>query len=120
MKYVGYQGNKPVIVAETKETLNSMLLIHFDKIETCPDCTEVINGKVLFSADDVKMEKASELRNIRNCFLQKYVDPYQALLRWKDLNEDERNKIIKYRKYLLDLPQSENFPENEVTPLNEF
>lgn len=120
MKYVGYQCNKPVVVAETKETLNSMLLIHFDKIETCPDCTEVINGKVLFSADDVKMEKASELRNIRNCFLQKYVDPYQLPLRWKDLSEDERNKISNYRKYLLDLPQSENFPENGIIPLNEF
>lgn len=66
-------------------------------------------------------EKAIFVRSKRDYFLAEYVDKYASNpLRWADLNEQERQNIINYRRYLLDIPQSAEFPEIEVKTFEEW
>lgn len=54
-------------------------------------------------------EKQKEIREIRNQYLVKYVDPYQLVIRWNTLSEEEQTIIINYRQYLLDYTKRENW-----------
>ena len=66
-------------------------------------------------------EKAQNVRAIRDNYLTKYVDAVVSNpLRWADLTEEEQEKIKAYRHYLLDIPQSEGFPDVEVKTFEEW
>lgn len=62
-------------------------------------------------------EKEEEVRSIRNQYLEKYVDPYQMVIRWNTLTEENQNNIINYRQYLLDYTISSDkwFEQNPLT-----
>lgn len=60
-------------------------------------------------------EKSEQVRNIRDNYLAQYVDAVVSNpLRWADMSQEEQEAIIQYRRYLLDVPQSEGFPDVEV------
>lgn len=62
-------------------------------------------------------EKEKDVRNVRNQYLEKYVDPYQMVIRWNTLKEENQNNIINYRQYLLDYTTSSDnwFEQNPLT-----
>lgn len=62
-------------------------------------------------------EKEKDVRNVRNHYLEKYVDPYQMVIRWNTLTEENQNNIINYRQYLLDYTTSSDkwFEQNPLT-----
>lgn len=62
-------------------------------------------------------EKEKDVRNVRNHYLEKYVDPYQMVIRWNNLTEENQNNIINYRQYLLDYTISSDkwFEQNPMT-----
>ena len=62
-------------------------------------------------ADDA--EKAAELRQLRNQYLEKS-DIEMLSDNWLKKTESERLLWTEYRQYLRDIPQSEAFPETEV------
>ena len=54
-------------------------------------------------------DKKEMVRGIRNKYLETYVDPYQLVIRWGDLTEEEQNDLIGYRQYLLDYTKEEEW-----------
>ena len=61
-------------------------------------------------------EKEARVRQVRNSYLEKYVDPKQLVLVWNSLTVDEQKEYTDYRQYLLDYPETEGWYEH--TPLN--
>lgn len=53
------------------------------------------------------IEKQKEnVRQVRNSYLEKYVDPKQLVLVWETLSEKDKEIYKTYRQYLLDYPES--------------
>ena len=48
-------------------------------------------------------------RSGENTLLLKYVDPYQLVIRWEELSEEDKLSIKNYRQYLLDYTKEENW-----------
>lgn len=66
-------------------------------------------------------EKAQRVRQLRDEYLQTYVDPLVTNpLRWEALTAAEQNLLKAYRQYLLDIPQQEEFPDTEVKTYKEW
>ena len=66
-------------------------------------------------------EKAERVREIRNQYLEEYVDKVVSNpLRWADMTEEEQQQIKDYRQYLLDIPQQEAFPDIEVLTFEQW
>lgn len=58
----------------------------------------------------------TEVRAIRNSYLEKYVDPKQLVMVWDSLSADERKTYSDYRTYLLDYTNTENwYLQNPMT-----
>jgi len=81
------------------------------------------DGKRYFEGEvpqkpDEKLQE--EVRNVRNSYLEKYVDPYQLILRWESLAEEQKLDIINYRQYLLDYTNEENWWENNPKTFDEW
>lgn len=84
------------------------------------DVEEAYNGSWYiagYTPEKLQEEKEEEIRNIRNQYLEKYVDPYQMVIRWNTLTEENQNNIINYRQYLLDYTTSSDkwFEQNPLT-----
>ena len=47
-------------------------------------------------------DKKASVRGVRNQYLEEYVDPYQLVIRWGTLTEQEQTDLVNYRQYLLD------------------
>lgn len=57
-------------------------------------------------------EKENNARATRDAYLQQFVDPVVSNpLRWGELSDDEKQQYADYRGYLLDYPQSDEFPD---------
>lgn len=83
-------------------------------VEQAYDGTWYVAG---YAPEKPQSKKEEEVRNIRNQYLEKYVDPYQMVLRWNALTEENQNNIINYRQYLLDYTISSDkwFEQNPLT-----
>ena len=82
-----------------------------------------LNGKFYLSGyephDVLKLKE--DIREIRNHYLEIYVDWYQSKpLLWEKMDENEKNIIIKYRQYLLDYTKEENWWDREPLSYNEW
>ena len=62
----------------------------------------------------------TEVRVVRNSYLEKYVDPKQLVLVWDSLSIDERNTYAEYRKYLLDYTESDDWWLSNPMTLDEW
>lgn len=77
--------------------------------------------KVAENPKPTQEEKEASARATRDAYLAAYVDPLVTNpLRWNDLSEAEQNNIKAYRQYLLDVPQTEGFPGNEILTYDEW
>lgn len=66
-------------------------------------------------------ELAAQIRMMRDDILKTVIDPIVTNpLRWNDLSEEQQENYKAYRKYLLDLPQSEDFPNVNILTMEEF
>lgn len=64
-----------------------------------------------FAPEKPKEKKESEVRSVRNRYLEQYVDPYQMVIRWETLSETEQEYLKEYRQYLLDYTNTDNWWE---------
>ena len=63
----------------------------------------------------------NRVRDIRNSYLEQYVDPVVSnALRWADMSEEEKQKYEDYRHYLLDFTTQENWWESNPLTLEEW
>lgn len=71
--------------------------------------------------EPTKEEKAEFARLQRNYYLTQYVDPYVTNpLRWGDMSEEEQEDIAGYRRYLLDITESKDFPDIEIMTFDKW
>lgn len=61
-----------------------------------------------------------EVRKVRNNYLEKYVDPYQLVIRWEDLSDLEQEYLKEYRQYLLDYTKEEDWYEQNPNTYEEW
>lgn len=78
--------------------------------------------KPLSEMPELIIEPTEEsMRLLRNDYLEQYVDPVVTNpLRWSELTTEEQNQYKEYRKYLLDIPQQENFPDIQILSFAEW
>lgn len=66
-------------------------------------------------------QKQNNVRNIRDSYLKTYVDYYQEKpLLWEELDKKKKDKIIAYRKYLLDYTNTGNWYEQNPKTFEEY
>jgi len=69
----------------------------------------------------IYQEKVAAKRAERDNLLESIVDPIiMNPLRWSELSKAEQEQYKSYRKYLLNIPQSESFPDIEIQSFDEF
>ena len=97
---------------------------HFEKIgffemevEQAYDGSWYIKG---YAPEKPTEQKETEVRAVRNSYLEKYVDPKQLVLVWNSLTEDEQKKYTDYRQYLLDYPETEGWYEHSPLTFEEW
>lgn len=118
--YLGYQKDKIVFVAETKEELENLPCVNLDKIEEV-EFAEMFNGKIYISKAELTQAKGDEVRLIRNDYLEKYIDVVVSNpLRFGDMTDEEKQRYYDYRRYLLDITKNESFPDVKVMSLEEW
>lgn len=67
------------------------------------------------------IDKATEMRDLRDSHLCNYVDQYaRNILKWNDLSDEQKESIAAYRRYLLDIPQQEEFPDIDILTYDEW
>lgn len=69
--------------------------------------------------EQVEMQKTS-VRIVRNSYLETYIDPYQLVIRWNTLTQEEQDDLTNYRQYLLDYTDSENWWEHNPITFEEW
>lgn len=119
--FIGYQGNLAVIVADNREEIEQNLFLRTDRIEEKNAPVELVNGKIAVGTAEITTLKSAEKRRIRDTYLKQYVDPIVSnALRWRDMTDEQKAAIENYRLYLLNLPLSENFPNEAVKTFDEW
>ena len=105
--FLGYQNDKIAFIAETREELENMPCVTLDKIEETDKTYFLHNGE--YVCEITVEEQQSEVRTVRNNYLEKYVDPKQLVLVWDSLSEDNKKLYADYRTYLLDYTNTEDW-----------
>ena len=116
--FLGYQNDKIAFIAETREELENLPCVALDKIEETDKEYFLHNGEYVFEVP--VEEQQTEVRAVRNSYLEKYVDPKQLVLVWDSLSIDERNTYSDYRKYLLDYTESDDWWLSNPMTLDEW
>ena len=62
----------------------------------------------------------TEVRAVRNSYLEKYVDPKQLVMVWDSLSADDKKLYADYRQYLLDYTDLEDWYLNNPMTLDEW
>ena len=68
---------------------------------------------VLTSSAEAIEQRKEQVRAVRNQYLKQYVDDRaKSPFMWEEVTEEEKALIGKYRKYLMDYPETEGWYEN--------
>lgn len=107
--FLGYQNEKIVLVANTKEELENTPCMVFDKIEESPVDYELYNGEYIPSAEaQAKREKAEKEELKKKYYAEmdkldlKVIRPLRAKAAGTATEEDEQ-KIIEYEEQMQEL-----------------
>ena len=118
--FIGYQNDKIAFIADTREELENMPCVTFDRIEEV-EFAEMFNGKIYVSEEELAQAKGDETRSIRNQYLETYVDPVVSNpLRWGEMTAEEQQEYADYRRSLLDITECAEFPNVEVMTFDEW
>ena len=64
----------------------------------------MVGNEFVLDTDAKAIKK--KVRDVRNYYLEQYVDPKQLVLVWETLSEEDKETYKTYRQYLLDYPES--------------
>lgn len=119
--FIGYQGNLAVTFANNREEIEQNSILCVDTIAETAESVELVNGQIAVGTTEITTLKSAEKRLVRDAYLKQYVDPIASnALRWRDMPDEQKETIENYRLYLLNLPQSENFPNEAVKTFSEW
>lgn len=121
MYYIEKNG-KIILYNNVKQSLlNTLQFIPEYKTANIKESSIEIENFMFIDTPEWLEWKTKFMREIRNEYLKKYIDPVISnSIRWDDMNEREKQKYIAYRQYLLDVPQTENFPKIEIKTFEDF
>lgn len=118
--FVGYRNNVATYVAETLQEIKDLPCAKFDRIETV-EFAEMFNNIIYTSEEALNNAKSNAVRAVRNQYLETYVDPIVSNpLRWGEMTAEEQQQYADYRRYLLDITDSAEFPNVQVMTLDEW
>lgn len=117
--FIGYQNNIARYIKNTREELEAIRNVTFDRIEEVP-FAEMFNGVVYTSEEELNQAKAAAVRAIRNSYLEKYVDPKQLVMVWESLSAEDKKLYADYRQYLLDYTEAEDWYLQNPMTLDEW
>ena len=118
--FIGYQDKNISFIGNTKEELENLPCVELTKIEEV-DFAEMYNGKIYIKEEELIEAKKVSVRETRDFYLEKYVDPVVSNpLRWNDMSEEEKKEYSDYRKYLLDYPETKDWYEQNPKTFLEF
>lgn len=81
-----------------------------DTEHTPTDYTNIGEEFVLNTDPRAVEYKQNRVREIRNSYLEQYVDPVISnQIRFSEMSETDKEKILNYRRYLLDYTNNENW-----------
>lgn len=71
----------------------------------------MVEGEYLLNDDPAAIEyEQNRIREIRNSYLVEFVDPIVSnQIRFSEMSETDKEKILNYRRYLLDYTNNENW-----------
>lgn len=97
-------------------------VIVVEDTEHTPEDYTNIGEEFVLNTDPRAIEyKQNRVREIRNSYLEQYVDPVVSNpLRWADMSEEEKQKYADYRRYLLDYTTGENWWESNPKTFDEW
>lgn len=116
--FIGYQNDKIAFIANTKEELENMPCVVLDKIEETDKEYFLHNGEYVCEVSIEDMQ--SEVRAVRNSYLEKYVDPKQLVMVWDSLSAEDKKLYADYRTYLLDYTDNEDWYLSNPMTLDEW
>ena len=118
--FIGYQNENISFIGNTKEELEKLPCVELTKIEEV-DFAKMFNGKIYIKEKEFIKAKKESVRETRDFYLEKYIDPIVSNpLRWTDLSEEEKKEYSDYRKYLLDYPKTEDWYKQNPKTFEEF
>jgi len=112
--YKAIKDNKIIAVSDTDNVFKFMVK---DGVETDSEHTSadyvMVGSEYVLNDDERAIEvKKEQVRAVRNQYLEEYVDPYQLVIRWGSLTEQEQTDLVNYRQYLLDYTSGDSWWEN--------
>lgn len=106
--YLGYQGELIAMAAESKEELEKIPFIKFDRIEETSENYELFNGRYYPVNKELVAVKNEEIRKQRQSWYEQHTDPLasrklrrQALGVWTD--EDEAAFAAEIKSLMIEL-----------------
>lgn len=118
--FIGYQNENISFIGNTKEELENLPCVELTKIEEV-DFAEMFNGKIYIKEEELIEAKKESVRETRDFYLEKYVDPVVSNpLRWDDMSEEEKKEYSDYRKYLLDYPETKDWYKQNPKTFEEW
>lgn len=109
--FLGYQEDNLSFVAETREELENLPCVSLSRIEETNEPVKLVGGQYKIGKDNIIEGLATIVRENRDSVLVSVVDPVvMNPLRWSDMPEAKQKEYTDYRRYLLDIPQSKEFP----------
>ena len=118
--YIYIKDGKIMASSETPKDYSDMGWV---REETDEEIVQV-NGQ-LYKQSEVPEksveEKQNEVRNVRNQYLEQYVDGVVSNpLRWADMSQELKDMYTNYRRYLLDYTNGEYWWEKNPVSFDEW
>lgn len=108
-KFVGYQGELPVMVGNTYAEVESTPHMEFDRIEEVDDA-ELFNGEVLIGEQIAFRKNAAYLHSLRLRRDSLLAETDYLVQPDYPIDSDMLEQVKAYRQYLRDLPSLEGAP----------
>lgn len=119
--YLGYTGESISFAAKTRHEIENLPGVIITKIEEVEYPVELIDGVYYVGEGPIEDAKKQSIRQIRNKYLERYVDPIVSNpLRWEDMSQEDQENYIEYRLYLLRYTDKPRWWDEEPLTFDEW
>jgi len=119
--FLGMQKNIIAYVGKTREEVENAPCRVFTNIVKTEEPVEYVCGDYYVGSNNILKAKQEHVRKYRNLLLEIDVDPVVSNpLRWNDMTEEDKNKYIEYRRYLLDYTKEANWWKKNPLSFEEY
>ncbi len=115
------QKNNQILFADNnkQQLINTLPFTNFTE-QDIQETSHEIENFLFVDSPEWFIWKSNQCRLTRDLYLKQFIDPMQLVIRWSSLQESEQQQIMAYRQYLLDIPQSPDFPKMTVLTYSQW